>query len=108
MIVNRPTMTRMRTMNEHQTTNGKSTLPVAAASARENSAPGPGGEPAAQRSTTPSWLQPLQLRIEEVSVLTALSVRTLKRMTAAGEVPGATRIGRSLRYNRRVIEKWIE
>jgi len=64
--------------------------------------------PTAGSAAAPSWLQPLQLTIEQTAILTSYSVRTLKRLVADGAIPGVTRVGRCLRFNRRAIERWLE
>jgi excisionase family DNA binding protein len=68
--------------------------------------PAPAPEPEA-RPQTPSWLQPLQLTIEQAAIITSYSIRTLKRLVASGEIPGVTRVGRCLRFNRKLVEEWI-
>ncbi len=56
----------------------------------------------------PLRLQPLLLRVSELSVLLSVSERTVKRMARANELPGMVHLGRSVRFRRSVIEKWIE
>ena len=93
-------------MNE-QLQNGSTATTIADAAkpevAREPASSGEAAAPA-----PPPWLQPLQLTIEQAAILTSYSVRTLKRLVAAGEIPGVTRCGRCLRFNRRAVEKWLE
>jgi excisionase family DNA binding protein len=60
------------------------------------------------QAPAPSWLQPLQLTIEQTAILTSYSVRTLKRLVATRAIPGVTRVGRCLRFNRRAVEEWLE
>jgi excisionase family DNA binding protein len=52
-------------------------------------------------------LEPLLVTPEEAARLLSLSPRTLARLTAAGEIR-PVRAGRSVRYDRRELERWIE
>jgi excisionase family DNA binding protein len=49
----------------------------------------------------------LLVDLAELAVLLKISARTAKRMAAAGELPGLVRLGRLVRFDRRVIERWI-
>jgi excisionase family DNA binding protein len=44
----------------------------------------------------------------ELADLTALSLRTISRLTAAGKIPGSMKVGGSRRYNRQKIIAWLE
>jgi excisionase family DNA binding protein len=44
----------------------------------------------------------------QLAALLQLSEQTIKRMTKLGDLPGVLRFGRSVRYCRKTIEKWIE
>ena len=80
-----------------------------AAAAEPTRAPetsGPAAQPAGQATSSP-WLQPLLVDLAELAVLLKISARTAKRMAAAGELPGLVRLGRLVRFDRRVIERWI-
>ncbi len=43
----------------------------------------------------------------DLVIQTQLSLTTIKRMIAARKVPGAIRFGRSLRFRKAVIDKWL-
>ena len=43
----------------------------------------------------------------QVAALTGLSLRTVQRMMATGEIPGAARLGKRLTANRRRVIEWI-
>jgi excisionase family DNA binding protein len=57
--------------------------------------PGPGG------------FQPLLWDLAECAAALSVSARTVKRMAAAGELPGVVHLGRCRRFDRRRIELWI-
>jgi excisionase family DNA binding protein len=65
------------------------------------------GDPPTGDGRRPALL-PLLLTRAQVAVLTALSERTIKRMTAESGLPGIVHIGRSVRYSRRAVEQWVE
>jgi excisionase family DNA binding protein len=46
--------------------------------------------------------------IRDVASMTKLSERTIGRLAAAGAIPGLVRIGRSLRFNRRLVDEWLQ
>ncbi len=50
----------------------------------------------------------LLLSAKELARLLALSIRTVWRLKSAGKLPKSVRIGSSVRWQRRIIEKWIE
>jgi excisionase family DNA binding protein len=44
---------------------------------------------------------------ETVAVLLAVPKRAIYGLAATGEIPGAIRIGRRLRFDRRLIRTWL-
>jgi excisionase family DNA binding protein len=53
--------------------------------------------------------EPLLVGLPQLSTLTALSRRTLKRMAAEGSIPGVVRPrGRLLRFQYGVVKEWVE
>jgi excisionase family DNA binding protein len=50
---------------------------------------------------------PLLLTSAQLASLLSVSLRTVKRLTAEQAIPGAVRLSRCLRFDRREIEKWI-
>jgi excisionase family DNA binding protein len=44
----------------------------------------------------------------EVAALLRISVRTLERLTEAGEGPSSIKFGRSRRWRRADVERWLE
>jgi excisionase family DNA binding protein len=62
----------------------------------------------ARQAAPDSTPKPLLVDARYVAVLTSLSLRTIKRMAAADEIPGgAIRIGRSVRFRLDLIESWV-
>lgn len=51
---------------------------------------------------------PLLLTVGEVSALLGVSVRSVWRLAAAGELPSPLAIGRSKRWDRRAIHDFVE
>jgi len=43
----------------------------------------------------------------EVAMLLKCSVRHVRRKTDAGEIPGAVRSGRLVRYSREAVNRWL-
>jgi excisionase family DNA binding protein len=52
-------------------------------------------------------IMPRLLTTAQLAALLALGDRTIKRMTAARELPGIVRIGRSVRFDRNQVEAWV-
>jgi excisionase family DNA binding protein len=52
-------------------------------------------------------VQPMLVSARDAAKLLAISERTLWSLTAAGEIP-VVRIGRSVRYDPRDLQTWIE
>jgi excisionase family DNA binding protein len=48
------------------------------------------------------------LDIPALSALLGVSKRTCKRLATAQAIPGITRIGKCLRFDRNKVEAWIE
>jgi excisionase family DNA binding protein len=46
--------------------------------------------------------------LPQVARSLGVSHRTVKRMVAAGELPGVVRLGRRVLVSRRALERWIE
>ena len=44
----------------------------------------------------------------ELAEITALSLRTIARLTSAGKIPGALKIGGSRRFNKKKIMEWLD
>ena len=84
------------------TKNGIGQLSGVAEPAPESTSSPPVAQPATQ-ATAPPWLQPLLVDLVELAVLLRVSARTVKRMAAAGELPGVVRLGRCVRFDRRAI-----
>lgn len=51
---------------------------------------------------------PPMLRLHDVVALTQLSESTLQRAITSGEFPAPRRIGRSLRWSRAAVLRWID
>jgi excisionase family DNA binding protein len=51
-------------------------------------------------------IEPLLLTPDQAARLLSVSPRTLARLTAADEIR-AVRLGRSVRYDRRELERWV-
>ncbi len=49
----------------------------------------------------------LLIDIAELAHLTSLSTRTLRRMDAAGEIPGRIKVGRRVLFQTEVIRAWV-
>jgi len=52
-------------------------------------------------------LPPPVLTVQDLAVLLATSSSAVYSRVARGQIPGAFRIGRSLRFDRRVIAQWL-
>ena len=52
-------------------------------------------------------LPPLLVTVAQLSRLTSLGVRTLRRMDAAGDIPGRVTAGRAVRFRMAEVEAWI-
>lgn len=46
--------------------------------------------------------------VDELAALLQCSTRHVHRLTDAREIPGVVRIGRLVRYSRRVIHDWLD
>lgn len=58
-------------------------------------------------SATIPLIEPLALTIDQAAKLLQVSSRSLARLTASGEIRAA-RIGRSVRYDRRELLRWLD
>ena len=59
------------------------------------------------RSRSDLDLPPPVLTVQDLAVLLATSSSGVYSRVARGQIPGAFRIGRSLRFDRRVIAQWL-
>ncbi len=59
------------------------------------------------RSRNDIDLPPPVLTVQDLAVLLATSSSGVYSRVARGQIPGAFRIGRSLRFDRRVIAQWL-
>ena len=59
------------------------------------------------RSRSELDLPPPVLTVQDFAVLLATSSSGVYSRVARGQIPGAFRIGRSLRFDRRVIAQWL-
>jgi len=59
------------------------------------------------RSRSDLDLPPPVLTVQDLAVLLATSSSAVYSRVARGQIPGAFRIGRSLRFDRRVIAQWL-
>ena len=59
------------------------------------------------RSRSELDLPPPVLTVQDLAVLLATSSSAVYSRVARGQIPGAFRIGRSLRFDRRVIAQWL-
>lgn len=59
------------------------------------------------RSRSEDDLPPPVLTVQDLAVLLATSNSGVYSRVARGQIPGAFRIGRSLRFDRRVIAQWL-
>ena len=59
------------------------------------------------RSRGEAELPPPLLTVQDLAVLLATSSSGVYSRVARGQIPGAFRIGRSLRFDRRVIAQWL-
>ena len=48
------------------------------------------------------------MNVKELSTLLGVSVRTTWRLRSAGKLPSPIRIGRSVRWDRADIERWVD
>lgn len=46
--------------------------------------------------------------VREMAALVKLSERTIGRLAAAGSIPGLIRVGKSVRFSRSVVDRWLE
>lgn len=44
----------------------------------------------------------------DLASMLKISVRTVWRLSDAGEIPGKLRIGKSVRWSRRIVDSWFE
>lgn len=63
--------------------------------------------PSAAATTRTVTFAPLLVRMQDVAELTSLSQRTLKRLVADSAIWGIVRIGRSVRFDRALVEDWV-
>lgn len=65
--------------------------------------------PKERATNLPGNVQPLPLLLspEEFARELRVSVRSLRRLVAAGRVPAPCRVGRSLRWRRSEVERWV-
>ena len=59
------------------------------------------------RSRSELDLPPPMLTVQDLAVLLVTSSSGIYSRVARGQIPGAFRIGRSLRFDRRVIAQWL-
>ena len=59
------------------------------------------------RSRSDLDLPPPVLTVQDLAVLLATSSSSVYSRVARGQIPGAFRIGRSLRFDRRAIAQWL-
>jgi len=59
------------------------------------------------RSRNDADLPPPVLTVQDLAILLATSNSGVYSRVARGQIPGAFRIGRSLRFDRRVIAQWL-
>jgi excisionase family DNA binding protein len=52
--------------------------------------------------------EPLMLRTEEAARLSGLGRSKFLEMAYRGEIPGMSRFDRTLRFNRRLLEAWLD
>lgn len=52
-------------------------------------------------------LPPVLLTVKDLAVLLATSSSSIYSRVGRGQIPGALRIGRSLRFDPRVIARWL-
>jgi predicted DNA-binding transcriptional regulator AlpA len=64
----------------------------------------PGQVPVA---ATPSPGDKLLIDVAELSRLTSLSVRTLRRMDSARDIPGRVVVGRRVLFQAEIIREWV-
>jgi hypothetical protein len=50
---------------------------------------------------------PLLIDIDELSRLTSLSIRTLRRMDISREIPGRVAVRRCVRFQSEVVRAWV-
>ena len=59
------------------------------------------------RSRSDADLPPPMLTVQDLAVLLTTSSSGIYSRVARGQIPGTLRIGRSLRFNARVIAQWL-
>ena len=59
------------------------------------------------QTRTEQTIEPLLLTVRQAAKVLSISERTLWSLTASGEIP-AVRFGRSVRYDRIDLRRWIE
>lgn len=64
-------------------------------------------KPAAIPSDVPLRTAKLLVDTAELARLTSLSVRTLRRMDASGEIPGRVQVRRRVLFRIAIIEEWV-
>ena len=52
--------------------------------------------------------QPATYRKEQVAKLIGISERSVERGVASGEIPGVVRVGKSIRFSRAVVDKFLQ
>lgn len=57
---------------------------------------------------TPVAEPPRMLDVAAVAAMLGLSIRTVYRLTDAGEMPNPIKLGGSNRWDRLTVEKWID
>jgi hypothetical protein len=55
----------------------------------------------------PSLADKLLIDISDLSGLTSLSVRTLRRMDSCRDIPGRVRVGRRVLFQTEIIREWV-
>ena len=52
--------------------------------------------------------EPELIDAQSLAAMLSVSIQSVRRMTDSGRVPGVVRLGRSVRYRRSIIAKWLD
>jgi excisionase family DNA binding protein len=63
---------------------------------------------AALAPVSPSAITAATYDARDLAALLKISTRTVWRLADEGSIPGKLRVGKSVRWSRRVIDSWIE
>ena len=59
-------------------------------------------------TVTAAKIEPELIDAQTLADMLSVSIQTVRRLTDSGRVPGVVRLGRSVRYRREIISKWLD